>query len=393
MDLATDSVTTTSTRRVWIGVTVMTWACLVVPGCARMRSHLAHEEHPAFGTDTVATTKGTVASTRGRAGTSSGRDTTRQGSAPTDEPGEGALVAESGNRPLVALLPPESLPIAEPAPETRTGGEAPPALQPIDAASSPRPEPVEPNVAAAATSPARGPTLEGLLAGSRRRLDGITSYRVTMNLQERVAGTLRPAEDVVLNIRRQPRAVRLEWPNGPNKGREVIFAADANDGLMLVHMANALIPQIKMAPDSPLATQNSRHPITEAGYDTIVENMERAFRSQEAGDPSLGKIRYDGLETPESLSKPCHKIVRVTPTKETWIVYLDPENDLPVLVQATDGNGDRLEHFVFRDLSFNPSDLAAADAFNPEARWGPSRGLFQRLARAGTATPKAVETR
>ena len=155
---------------------------------------------------------------------------------------------------------------------------------------------------------------------------------------------------------------------------------------MHVRMANALRPQLKMAPDSPLATQNSRHPITEAGFDTIVENMEAAVGARrQAAIPPSGKIRYDGLETPETLSMPCHKIVRVTPTNETWIVYLDPETDLPVLVQATAENGDRLEHFVFRDLSFDPADLASADAFSPEARWGPSRGLFQRLARAGTA--------
>ena len=31
----------------------------------------------------------------------------------------------------------------------------------------------------------------------------------------------------------------------------------------------------------------------------------------------------------------------------------------------------------------NPADLASADAFNPDRRWGESKGLFSRFARGG----------
>jgi len=207
-----------------------------------------------------------------------------------------------------------------------------------------------------------------------------------MNLQERVAGSLNPAEEVILYIRRSPRAVRIEWPTGPNMGREVIYAANANGGLMHIHMPNSLIPQMKLAPNSPLATRNSRHPITEAGFDTIIDDMTLASQRQLGGDSSLGRIRYAGMVTPEGQERPCHEITRVTPKKEKWVVHLDPESYLPLLVRATAENGDLLEQYTFSDVAFDLPELAAAEAFDPVARWGPPKGLFQRLARSGDPT-------
>jgi hypothetical protein len=240
-----------------------------------------------------------------------------------------------------------------------------------------------------------GPALVTLLSKSRNRLDGLTSYQVKMTHQERISGVLNPPEEVILSIRRNPKAVRLEWPTGAHKGREVLYAADAKGGMMHVQMGNSTIPvpRLSMAPDSPLAARDSRHPITEAGFDTVVGNMEEALLAQQSGDPSLGAIRYAGMERPSGLDKPCHKVVRVTPSNETWVVYLDPESNLPVFVEATAGNGEVLERHSFRDPSFDLPELASAEAFDPDARWGPPKGFLQRLARAGSAGPKPTEPR
>jgi hypothetical protein len=216
-----------------------------------------------------------------------------------------------------------------------------------------------------------------------------------MNHQERVGATLNPAEDIVVSVRRSPKAVRLEWPSGPHKGRDVLYSdgPDGGKGMMHVQVAGSPLPRMSMAPDSPLATMNSRHPITEAGFDTIIQNMELALEKQRAGDSSLGKIRLAGQERPEGMDKACYKVVRVTPSQETWVVYLDPTTNLPMLVEATAANGDRLERYAYGDPTFNPTDLAAADAFDPDARWGPAKGLFQRLARGGSAARNETEIR
>jgi len=133
---------------------------------------------------------------------------------------------------------------------------------------------------------------------------------------------------------------------------------------------------------------NSRHPITEAGFDTILKNVEDAIKGEKAGDPATRKVTYQGLEKAEQLDRPCHKIVRTTPTGETWAVYIDPESHLPVLVQAVNAKGELLERYVFSNPRYDLPELALADAFDPNLRWGPPKGFLQRLARANGTDDK-----
>ena len=235
-------------------------------------------------------------------------------------------------------------------------------------------------------------SLGQILDASRNALNGISTYQVRMNHQERVNGILNPAEDAKLSIRREPFAVRIEWADGPNKGREVLYVSDAKGGLMHVHMPNPLVPTLTMAPNSPLATRMSRHPITEAGLDTIIAKMEDALRAQGSGDASFGKITYEGKETPQGIGREAHKILRVTPTGERWVVDIDTETKLPCMVQANAANGDLLERYVYLDPKLELPALSEATAFNPDARWGAPKGLLSRLAR-GAANQNATETR
>jgi hypothetical protein len=215
-----------------------------------------------------------------------------------------------------------------------------------------------------------------LVEAARQALQGVATYQVALTRQERVGDRLQPAEDVVLSVRRAPKAVRLEWPDGPHKGREVLYAADQNGGLMQINMPGALVPRMSLAPDSPMVSRTSRHPITEAGLDSVIDQLEAALA------PGADRLTYDGREPIEPGGPPCDKVVRVTTQGETWVVYLDPTAHLPALVQATAANGDLLERYRFRDLRTNPQELAEAGAFDPAVRWGPPKGMLQRLARS-----------
>jgi hypothetical protein len=234
-------------------------------------------------------------------------------------------------------------------------------------------------------------TVETVVADARKRLDALACYQVEINRQERVGDQLQEAEDVVLSIRRDPRAVRLEWRKGPHQGREVIYSVKETQGMMRINMADASlpIPRLTLPPDSPLILRTSRHPITEAGFDTILGNLERTLGENKAGDQSHGRISYDGPEQPAPLDHPCHKIVRVTASGETWQIYLDPESRLPAMVQAQAANGDLLERYCFRNVLPDPPELASADAFDPDRRWGEPKGLLSRLAGAAAAAQAA----
>ncbi|MHC5541024.1 DUF1571 domain-containing protein, partial [Singulisphaera rosea] len=227
--------------------------------------------------------------------------------------------------------------------------------------------------------------LEDILKESREKLETLATYQVSIKRQERVGNTLQPEEEAVLSIRRQPMAVRLEWPTGSNKGREVIYASGDGDGLLHVKVANSIIPvpPMALAPDNPLVMSSSRHPITEAGFDNILVNVEKTFKPSPDEAPR-GTLTYEGVEKPEFLAHPGYKLRRITPTGENWLVYIDTETKLPTLVEATDPGGQLLERYVFDTPKANLPDLASADAFDANKRWGQGKGGFlQRLARAG----------
>ena len=354
-------------------------ACLSGTGCARVRS-FRQDKGPAFGTDVAARDS----SDRRGAKTADlyadrfiGTPPVPRETAEADTPER--KVPEATQPPKVALRAPIELPAftkpepADPGPVKR-------------AEADPKSTAVASNGAKPAWStPAEsrtGLTLETVLGTCRGKLNALDTYQVSMNHQERVSGKLNPAENVLMSIKRNPKSVRLEWREGANQGREVLYAADQGNGLMHVRMGgNALLPRISMAPDSPMATHNSRHPITEAGFDTILERMEEGLKLSRSGTTS-DRITYDGLKAPEGVDKVCHKIERVTSDGETWQVYLDPKSFLPVLVRASATNGDLLEQYVYGETTISPADLASAEAFNADARWGPAKGLFSRLAKA-----------
>ena len=394
------------TAKVWTSLARSAFlgaAVAVAPGCAWVDSiRNPNAGRPVFGTETAANEP--VPDGRNSTGDAYAdhfrRPEKRAEAGPTE-----ALVADArpdgrpsaakpaDGQPQVALRAPVTLPastgdgpwrtqadkVEEPAPGALTADARPPAVNGPAAA----PAPAEPAGA-----------IDNVLGESRRALDALASYQVAMTHQERVGDRLNPPENVVLSIRRAPRAVRLEWKEGEHQGREVIYAADAFNGQMHVHMGDSKLPlpRISMPPDSPLATKNSRHPITEAGFDTIVANMEAGLRKQRTGDVSAGKVRYEGREQPDGYDKACDKVVRETPSNEVWVVYLDPDTKLPALVQATAGNGDLLERYVFRNPVPNPADLASADAFNPDARWGAPKGLLGRLARTNAPADDATRS-
>jgi len=234
-----------------------------------------------------------------------------------------------------------------------------------------------------------------ILDKAKSRLESLDAYQVSMSRVERVGGKLQPQEDVLLSIRRAPQAVRLQWDDGPNKGREVIYSTSVDPNVIHVNMANSAIPlpRMSIAVDSPMITKNSRHSIKEAGFDTILSHMSEGSESKSSNGSSGGKVTYKGLVRRSGMDGPCHLFVRNAPNGEKWEVLLDQKTLLPRSVVAEDARGELLEKYIYRDIKENPVELASADAFDPDSRWGKSRGLFSRLAGAAAGgKPTAPST-
>ena len=373
---AMDRESKTSARRLWVGLGLA--LCLTGPGCSRLKSQLWNETPAASIGQTMDTAD--IYAQAGRSRATATIPTSLPDGAEAPSPMI-ARVEEVGAaiRPAESNLDPSATGVALQAPTTldaRTGPKLASATTGVPNASRLLASGERPSE----TKPTADP--RQVVAEARAAIDSMASYEVAMHRQERAGGSLQPEEDVVLAVCREPRGVRLSWPSGPNRGREVLYRADEPGGQMHVKMANPALPRLSFAPDSPMVMRNSRHPIAEAGFDSLVEGLESALKA-----PDAYGLTCTGPETPSGLDQPHLCLVRTTAAGENWKVYIDPRTHLPALVQAVDAKGELLERYVFQDVHPDPPELASADAFDATARWGAPKGLFGRISQVKPADP------
>ena len=137
-----------------------------------------------------------------------------------------------------------------------------------------------------------------------------------------------------------------------------------------------------------MVMKNSRHPITEAGLDAILDRLDESLKPHEAGSPAPRRLTYDGgrhaardrpaLPQDHPRSTAAGRDLDHLPRRRR------PAS--PTLVQETAADGDLLERYIFRNLTTDPPALADAAAFDPDSRWGQPRGLLGRMAQ-GRARP------
>jgi hypothetical protein len=64
------------------------------------------------------------------------------------------------------------------------------------------------------------------------------------------------------------------------------------------------------------------------------------------------------------------------------------------MVLAHDSAGELEERYIYHEVRKNPVELASADAFDPDRRWGEPKGLLTRFVRAaagGKPTDQSLE--
>ncbi len=264
-----------------------------------------------------------------------------------------------------------------PEPESSPAEESEPPIA-VAEVSRPTPRPA-PTRSKPAAQPAKSDA-KTILAKAEAKLQSLDTYQVRMQRIERVGGKLQPEEEVILSVHQRPREVRLTWDRGPSQGREVIYSTRVDNRSLFVHMQKTAIPlpTMKMAIDSPMVMKSSKHSIAEAGFDTIVDSLNKSVAD--------GSAAYRGIEKPPGMNRPSHVFTRRLSNGETWTVFLDAQTLLPSMVVAKNSAGELDEKYIYHEVVENPTDLAAADAFDPDRRWGSAKGgLLSRFARGGPA--------
>ncbi|HEV3121688.1 MAG TPA: DUF1571 domain-containing protein, partial [Isosphaeraceae bacterium] len=211
--------------------------------------------------------------------------------------------------------------------------------------------------------------LDSLLTAASR-LERIEGYTATFHRQERIAGKLGPAQKLELKLRHRPFSVYLKFIE-PDPGKEVVYAEGQFDNKMIAHasgFARRLLPRLAVAPTSPLALSENRHPITDAGLLRLTRMLVR-FREMDLADPEAVTILdrtcgHDGCRVYRSLHTHPHRHAE-RPFARVEVLY-DPTTLIPIEITSYDwpeGSCDEplrvAEHYSYDNLELSAelSDL------------------------------------
>lgn len=202
-----------------------------------------------------------------------------------------------------------------------------------------------------------------VLLAAERRLDAVGGYTATLYKQERLKGKLGPDQRVELKVRHEPFAIYMKFLE-PDKGKEVVYATGRYDDNIIAHgggLSRAILPRLKVKPDSALALAGNRHPITDAGLLNLTRKLIR-FRRWDLVDEDAGTIldRFTD-EAGRTFLRSIH--THTVPHPDRPFAYVevlyDPESKLPVRFMGHDWpessaeNPPLGEKYVYEDIDLD----------------------------------------
>jgi outer membrane lipoprotein-sorting protein len=239
------------------------------------------------------------------------------------------------------------------------------------------------NAGDAAASAAGAHPLQPALEIAQKGLAGIRTniqdYSATVVKRERIDGKLGEHEYMFAKIRQQPFSVYLYFL-GPDsvKGQEVIYVDGRNDGNMLAHAGSgvrAMMGTVSLKPQSMLAMQGNRYPITELG----VENLTRRLVEVAEHDKQFGECEVNFYPNAKVNGRicTCIQVVHPVPRRNFRFhlarVFIDDELTIPIRYEAYDwpqqpgGQPVLMEEYTymnvktnngFTDADFDPKNTA-----------------------------------
>jgi outer membrane lipoprotein-sorting protein len=222
--------------------------------------------------------------------------------------------------------------------------------------------------AVANTAPGQHP-LEPALAMAAKGLASIQAnirdYSCTVVKRERIGGELKPHEYMFAKVRHEPFSVYLYFLAPDDvKGQEVIYVNGRNEGNMLAHAGSgvrAMVGTVALDPQSMLAMQGNRYPITELG----VENLAKRLVEVAEHDKQFGECDVNFLPQAKVNGRLCtcvqvtHPVPRRNFRFHLARVYIDDELLIPIRYEAYDwpteqgGQPSLMEEYTYMNVKIN----------------------------------------
>lgn len=218
----------------------------------------------------------------------------------------------------------------------------------------------------------------------QRIQNDIRDYSCTLVKQERIGAELYPQEYMYTEIRNRkledgkivtPFSVYMYFLKPEKiKGREVLYVENENNGNLVAQEAvgiRKLAGKVQLRPDSNLAMNGNRYPITDVGLENLLAKLiEKAER-----DRKYGECTVTSKEGVKINGRTCTMFEAVHPTPRPHFdfniarIYIDEEYRLPVRYEAytwptrPNGQPELIECYTYLNLKIN---VALADGnFKP----------------------------
>ena len=194
----------------------------------------------------------------------------------------------------------------------------------------------------------RGTSAQDLIALGREGVRRLGTYRARLTKQERVGAKLLPAQTLELLVQPAPRALRLQYVEGPAAGRKVIWT-EARPKQMLVREAGLLgLTSIWLDVDGGLAHGDTNHRVTELGFAPLLDIMAADLA---AAAPYGGHQRHD--EGFDAAGRYCLVFVAPRGAPNLYAqrarLCIDPRLAVPVELEVNDRAG-FLERYRYSDV-------------------------------------------
>jgi len=194
------------------------------------------------------------------------------------------------------------------------------------------------------------PALEIARNGLKHIQKDVADYTATLVKRERIKGKLLDHEYIFAKVRNRkvednkvkvPFAIYMYFLKPEStKGREALYVEGENDGKLVAHegagLAGKLIPSVWLKPESALAMNNNRYPITEAGIENLVVRLlEKGDR-----DRKRDECTVEFRKNAKINERPCTVLKVVHPVERDYFdfhiaeIFIDDEFQVPVRYAA-----------------------------------------------------------